>query len=96
MKFPRRHFLHIAAGAAAISAAPYMARGQAYPSRPITMIVPFPAGEPGNSVRLCENRVNCGLQGNAAAGLSAATVIVPFGLAAKKSWRFTRKAGTCG
>jgi tripartite-type tricarboxylate transporter receptor subunit TctC len=44
MKFPRRHFLHIAAGAGALAAAPHVARAQTYPSRPITMIVPFPAG----------------------------------------------------
>jgi tripartite-type tricarboxylate transporter receptor subunit TctC len=44
MKFPRRQFLHLAAGAAALPAASRIARAQAYPSRPITMIVPFPVG----------------------------------------------------
>jgi tripartite-type tricarboxylate transporter receptor subunit TctC len=44
MKIPRRKFLYLAAGAAALPAASPMARAQAYPSRPITMIVPFPAG----------------------------------------------------
>src|SRR5262249_17658125 len=44
MKLPRRNFLHLAAGAAAISAASRFAWAQAYPSRPVTMIVPFPAG----------------------------------------------------
>ena len=45
MKLPRRRrFLHLAAGAAALPAVSRVARAQAYPSRPITMIVPFPAG----------------------------------------------------
>jgi tripartite-type tricarboxylate transporter receptor subunit TctC len=43
MKFPhRRHFLHLAAGAAALLGAPYIARAQAYPSRPVRWIVGFP------------------------------------------------------
>jgi tripartite-type tricarboxylate transporter receptor subunit TctC len=44
MKFPRRQFLHLAAGAAALPFAPAVARAQSYPSRPVTMIVPFAAG----------------------------------------------------
>ena len=44
MKLPRRRFLHLAAGAAALPAVSRIARAQAYPSRPVTMIVPFPAG----------------------------------------------------
>src|SRR5215470_10526951 len=44
MSLPRRRFLQMAAGAAALPAASRMAQAQAYPSRPITMIVPFPAG----------------------------------------------------
>ena len=47
MKFPhRRQFLHLAAGAAALPAASRVARAQAYPTRPISMVVPFPAGGP--------------------------------------------------
>jgi tripartite-type tricarboxylate transporter receptor subunit TctC len=42
--FPRRRFLHLTAGAIALPAVSHIARAQAYPSRPITMIVPFPAG----------------------------------------------------
>jgi tripartite-type tricarboxylate transporter receptor subunit TctC len=41
-KFPRRTFLRL--GAAALPLAPRIARAQAYPSRPITIVVPFPAG----------------------------------------------------
>ena len=44
MKLPRRQFLHLVAGAAALPAVSGVATAQAYPSRPITMIVPFPAG----------------------------------------------------
>src|SRR5262245_54574587 len=46
MKVPRRSFLHLAAGAAALPFAPQVARAQAYPTRPITLIVPFGAGGP--------------------------------------------------
>ena len=44
MKLPRRQFLHLAAGAAALPALSRMATAQAFPSRPITMVVPVPAG----------------------------------------------------
>ena len=43
MKFPRRRFLHLAAGAVALPAVSRMARAQAYPSRPVRIIVPFAA-----------------------------------------------------
>ena len=44
MHLPRRQFLYLAAGAAALPAVSRFARAQTYPSRPITMIVPFPPG----------------------------------------------------
>jgi tripartite-type tricarboxylate transporter receptor subunit TctC len=44
MEFPRRRFLHMAAGAAALAVASQAASAQIYPSKPITMIVPFAAG----------------------------------------------------
>jgi tripartite-type tricarboxylate transporter receptor subunit TctC len=44
MKFPRRTFLHLAVGAVALPAVPRIARAQAYPSRPVRIIVGFPAG----------------------------------------------------
>jgi tripartite-type tricarboxylate transporter receptor subunit TctC len=44
MKLPRRRFLHLAAGAAALPAVSHMARAQAYPTRPVRLIVPFAAG----------------------------------------------------
>ena len=40
----RRQFLHLAAGTAALPILPRIARAQAYPSRPVRMIVGFPAG----------------------------------------------------
>jgi tripartite-type tricarboxylate transporter receptor subunit TctC len=44
MKLPRRKFLHLAAGAAALPAVPRIARAQAYPTRPVRIILGFPAG----------------------------------------------------
>ena len=44
MKLPRRKFLHLAAGAAALPAVPSFALAQAYPARPVRIVVPFPAG----------------------------------------------------
>ena len=44
MKLPRRAFLHLAAGAAALPAASRIARAQAYPSRPVRIVVGFAAG----------------------------------------------------
>ena len=45
MKLPRRQFLHLAAGAAALPAVSRIARAQTYPARPVRIIVGFaPAG----------------------------------------------------
>ena len=44
MKLPRRKFLHLAAGAAALSTLSRLARAQAYPLRPITIVDTFPPG----------------------------------------------------
>ena len=46
MKLPRRQFLHLAAGAAALPAVLRIARAQTFPTRPITIVVPFAAGGP--------------------------------------------------
>src|SRR2546430_17070487 len=40
MKLPRRNFLHLAASVAALSAVLRVATAQAYPSRPVRIIVP--------------------------------------------------------
>ena len=44
MKLPRRQFLRLAVAAAGLPAAPRIARAQVYPTRPVRMIVGFPAG----------------------------------------------------
>src|SRR5438046_9468644 len=44
MKLRRRRFLHLAAAVAALPAMSRLAWAQSYPSRPITMVVPYPAG----------------------------------------------------
>ena len=46
MKLPRRRFLHLAAGAAALPAVSRLASAQAYPSRPVRVIVPYAPGGP--------------------------------------------------
>lgn len=50
MRIPRRQFLRLAAGAVALPAVSTIARAQAFPSRPIRLIVPFPAGGPTDIV----------------------------------------------
>jgi tripartite-type tricarboxylate transporter receptor subunit TctC len=44
MKLPRRKFLHLAVGAAALPAVSRIASAQAYPTRPVRIIVAFAAG----------------------------------------------------
>src|SRR5258707_7446742 len=44
MKFPRRHFLQLAAGAATLPAMSRITRAQGYPTRTITLVAPISAG----------------------------------------------------
>jgi tripartite-type tricarboxylate transporter receptor subunit TctC len=44
MQLARRHFLHLAAGAAALPAISRFAYSQGYPSHPIRLVIPFPPG----------------------------------------------------
>jgi len=50
MQLPRRQFLSLAAGAGVLAPVSRLARAQAYPSHPITMIVPVPAGGQMDSI----------------------------------------------
>jgi len=51
MKLPhRRKFLNLAAGAAVLPFAPHVASAQAYPTRPVHIIVGFAAGGPADVV----------------------------------------------
>src|SRR5215471_10400467 len=50
MKLPRRKLLQLAAGAAALPAVTPVARAQAYPSRPITIVVGAAAGGPTDTI----------------------------------------------
>jgi tripartite-type tricarboxylate transporter receptor subunit TctC len=44
MKLPRRRFLHLAAGAAALPAMPRVASALDYPTRPVRIIVGYAEG----------------------------------------------------
>src|ERR1700730_1139339 len=50
MKLPRRKFSQVAVGAAALPAMSRIARAQTYPSRPVRLIVPFPAGQATDTI----------------------------------------------
>jgi tripartite-type tricarboxylate transporter receptor subunit TctC len=50
MKLPRRQFLHLAAGAAVLPAVSQVAKAQAYPTRPVRLVVGGPAGGPPDVV----------------------------------------------
>src|SRR5215475_324937 len=83
MKLPRRQFLHLAAGAAVLPALSRIARAQAYPARPVRIIVGYPPGGTADVVarligqqlseRLCQPFV---VENRAGAGTNIATEIV--------------------
>jgi tripartite-type tricarboxylate transporter receptor subunit TctC len=59
VQLPRRHFLHMTAGAAALASLPSAARSQIYPTRPVRLLVGFPPGG-GSDVgaRIIANRLS--------------------------------------
>jgi len=62
MKLARRNFLHLAAGAAALPALSHVALAQSYPTRPITMVVTYPAGAGNDAVgRILAERMRSSL-----------------------------------
>lgn len=62
MKLPRRQFLTLAAGAAAFPTVAHVARAQAYPAQPITLIVPFAPGGPNDRIaRIMAERMSVSL-----------------------------------
>jgi tripartite-type tricarboxylate transporter receptor subunit TctC len=58
MKLPRRQFLHLAASAAALPAVSSIARAQAYPTRPVRIIVGFAAGGGGEITARLTKRIH--------------------------------------
>src|ERR1700749_4809386 len=81
MKLPRRNFLRLAA--AAWPTLPYIARAQTYPTRPVQMIVGFPAGSaPDIIARLAAQWLSeelgqqCVVENRPGAGSNIATALV--------------------
>ncbi len=62
MKLPRRKFLQLAAGASALPTVSRVAWAQAFPARPMTIIVPFTAGGPTDTIaRIMAERMRVSL-----------------------------------
>src|SRR5262245_18825364 len=62
VKRARRKFLRLAAGAAALPTLSRLARAQSYPTRPMTMVVPYSAGGPTDTIaRIMAERMRTSL-----------------------------------
>ena len=63
VNLPRRKFLHLGAGVAALPTLLQIAWAQAYPSRPITIIVPFGPGSASDTIaRVIAQRLGAALK----------------------------------
>jgi tripartite-type tricarboxylate transporter receptor subunit TctC len=58
MKLRRRHFLHLASGAAVLPTTSRISWAQTYPTRPIHFVVPFPAGPNDALARLSGQKLS--------------------------------------
>jgi tripartite-type tricarboxylate transporter receptor subunit TctC len=62
MALPRRNVLRLAAGAAGIALTSRLVRAQTFPTRTITIVVPFPAGGPTDTLgRILADRMKTAL-----------------------------------
>jgi tripartite-type tricarboxylate transporter receptor subunit TctC len=62
MKLRRRHFLHLASGAAVLPMTSRIVWAQTYPTRPIHFVVPFPAGPNDALARLAGRKLSADLK----------------------------------
>ena len=63
MQVGRRRFLHLVGSAAALTVASRSAYAQQFPTRPITMVVPYPAGGPADAIaRIVGERMRVSLR----------------------------------
>jgi tripartite-type tricarboxylate transporter receptor subunit TctC len=60
MKLPRRNFLHLAAGAAALPTVSRVAWAQAYPTRPVRILVGYSAGSASDIVARLDSSMALG------------------------------------
>jgi len=68
MRLPRRQFLQLAAGAGALPAVSRIARSQVYPSRPVRLVVGFPAGGTNESNSVARSSSRTGREPPATSG----------------------------
>ena len=92
MKLPRRQFLHLAAGAAALPAVSRIARAQAYPSRPVRLIVAICRRRRARHSR-APDRVN-GCRSGSASHSSSRTGRAPAAISAPKRSCARRRTAT--